>query len=249
MTRQSVITVLAGGAIVGAVALAAGPALADSLGAGGASTTTPDSSASVGTGSLSAIHAKAKVAIDRRVDSLNRAVSVLQAAPNLGSDQAVPVGVAQKDTAGLQQLEQKIQQDTTAQQAKADAGAIFTGYRVYALVLPVDRMVGFSDRATNVAIPRLDQVAARASRSGNPAIVSLGADIQQQTQAASAALAGLPARVEAYTPAEYNANHGLLAGDRSDVRTARQALEKARDDVKEIRQQLRSNRQAAQTNS
>jgi hypothetical protein len=248
MTRQSLVKILVGGAIAGTIALAAGPALADSLGSGSTTPTSP-SPATVGTGSLQAIQAKAKVAIDRRVDALNRAISVLQADPNLGSDQAVLVGTAQKDVAGLQQLEQTIQQDTTAQQAKTDAGTIFTGYRVFALVLPVDRMVRFSDRATNVAVPRLDRIAARAAQSGNPAIVSLGADIQHQTQVASQALAGLPARVEAYTPAEYNANHGLLAGDRSDVQTARQALEKARDDVKQIRQLVRSGRQAAQPTS
>lgn len=253
MTRQSAIKVVAGAAVAAVIALAAGPALADSLSGGSADTAPPTTSTTVaggapaptaGTGDLTRIKARAKAAIDARVASLDHMLSVLQADTGLGSDQAVLVSTAQKDVAGLQQLAQTIAADTTVAQAKADAQTIFTAYRVYALVLPVDRMVRAADRATGVAIPRLDQVAARAAGSSNPTVASLAADIRQQTQAASQALAGLAARVEGYTPAEWNANHQLLTADRADVKTALQDLQKARDDVKQIRQQLRSGRPA-----
>jgi hypothetical protein len=229
MKRKSLVTVLAGAAVAGVIALAAGPALA-----AGSSSSSPDD--------LSSVKARAKVAIDKRVDALDRMTATLQADANLGSDRDTLVAVDQRDVAGLQQLGQTIAGDTTTQQAKADAQTIFTAYRVYALVLPVDRMVRFSDQATNVAIPRLEAFAARWSTDPNPQVQSLAADIQHQAQAAGQSLAGLPGRVEAYTPAGWNADHHLLDGDRADVAAARQALVKARADVREVRQLIRSSR-------
>ena len=59
------------------------------------------------------------------------------------------------DGAPLQQLNQKIQGDPTAEEAAADCKTIFTNFRVYLLVLPASRIAADADRITTTAIPAL----------------------------------------------------------------------------------------------
>jgi hypothetical protein len=56
-----------------------------------------------------------------------------QATGPTGADQATLTNLLQADVNGLSELDQRIQADTSAAHARADARTIFTGYRLYAL--------------------------------------------------------------------------------------------------------------------
>jgi hypothetical protein len=242
MTRQSLIRLAAGAAVAGLVGLAAGPAFATtSSSVPGASGNSPSANTKANPAdTLAKIQAAARAAIDQRLSSLNQVITVLNGTTSLGSDQATLVGTAKADIAGLTTLEATIAADTTVQQARTDAQTIFTGYRVFALVIPVDHMVRVTDGITNVVVPKLTALETKWAGLNDPAIATLLADMQSQTQAAGQAVTGLPATLEGYTPAPWNANHSLLSGARSTLATARQDLEKARQDAKQIVGILRS---------
>jgi hypothetical protein len=241
MTRQSLIRLAAGAAVAGLVGLAAGPAFATtSSSVPGASGNSPTANTKSNPDTLAKIQAAAKAAIDQRLSSLNQVITVLNGTSYLGSDQATLVGTAKADIAGLTTLEATIAADTTVQQARTDAQTIFTGYRVFALVIPVDHMVRVADGMTNVVVPKLTALATKWAGLNDPSIATLLADMQSQTQAAGQAVTGLPATLEAYTPAQWNANHSLLSGARSTLAMARKDLEKARQDAKQIVGILRS---------
>jgi hypothetical protein len=143
---------------LGAAALASAGILGTASGVAGAAT----SSGSAGSGNsgsravpatLDGIKAKANTDITNRVNDLNAAVAKVNAAKGLGSGQATLVTYLGTDISPLQQLNQKIQGDATVRQAAEDFSTIFTGYRVYVLVLPASRIAADADRATNTAIP------------------------------------------------------------------------------------------------
>ena len=245
MTRQSLIRTAAGFAVAGLVGLAATPAFATtsastpgSPGSGPAANAGANQSAT-----LAKIQAAAKAAIDQRLTSLNQVITVLNGTTWLGSDQATLVGKAQSDISGLTALEATIQADTTVQQAKTDFQTIFTGFRVYALVVPVDRMVVAADGITNSVVPKLTALETKWAGLNDQSIAALLSDMTAQTQAANTAVSGLAATLEGYSPAQWNADHALLSGPRSTLATARHDLEKARQDATQIVAILRSEHQ------
>jgi hypothetical protein len=230
MTRQSLIRFAAGATLAGMASLAAVPALA-------ATSSSPpghNPSNPAQTADLGKVQAAAKKAIDDRVAALKQVITVLQGTSYLGGDQQTLVATAQSDVSALTNLETTIQADTTVQQAKADAETIFTGYRVFALVLPVDHMVRASDDITGVIVPKLTALETKWAALNVSAIASLLNDMQTQTQAAAQAVAGLPGQLEGFTPSAWNSNHGLLGPARTALGTARTDLEKARADAKQI---------------
>ena len=237
MTRQSLLRTGAGLAVAALATVAASPAFA---------TTTPSSPAPgsrAGTDSsalLAKVQAAGQAAINQRLSALNQVVTVLNGTSWLGPDQATLVATAQSDIAGLTKLGSRLAADTTVQQAKTDYQQIFAGFRVFALVIPVDQMVRASDGITNVVVPKLDALEAKWAALDDPQIAGLLSDMQSKTQAADAAVNGLPATLEALTPSSWNSNHGILSQPRSELATARQDLKQARDDAQQIVQILRS---------
>jgi hypothetical protein len=192
------------------------------------------------TADLGKVQAAAKKAIDDRVAALNQVITVLQGSPYLGGDQQTLVATAQSDVTALTNLETTIQADTNVQQAKTDARTIFTSYRVFALVLPVDHMVRASDDISGVVVPKLTALETKWAALNVSAIASLLSDMQTQTQAAAQAVSGLPGQLEAFTPSAWNANHALLGPSRTALGTARTDLEKARTDAKQIHALLKA---------
>ena len=147
MTRQSLIRIVAGGAIAGCIGLAATPAFATT------STTTQNPnphapSATNQAATLAKIKADANTAIQSRLTALNSVIGVLNGLSNCAV--APLVTTAQTDITGLTALDTTIQADTTVPQARTDAQTIFTGYRVYALVIPVDHLVRAACAVTDV---------------------------------------------------------------------------------------------------
>jgi hypothetical protein len=215
--------------------------------AGAAGTTASGASsganASATPATLPGIQAKAATDITQRVNALNAAIAKVHAATGLGSGQATLASYLGADIAPLQQLNTKIQGDTTLQQARADFGTIFSGYRVYLLVLPVARLAGDADRTTTTVLPKLTAAASRAQAHENAnnqaQLQPLIADLNAQISAAGAATNGLAATVLGYTPAEWNGNHELLTPARTADQTADAAIKKGRQDVVQIVQVLR----------
>jgi hypothetical protein len=228
---------------LGAVALAAGATLgtvadtvAGAVGAAGTSTPT----------TLSGIKAQAATDITDRVNDLNAAIAKVNAAQGLGSSQGTLVSYLGTDIAPLQQLNQTIQSDGTVQQAAHDFGTIFSDYRVYVLVLPASRIAANADHATATAIPGLTADAAKAQARVTPAnqatLQPLIDDLNSQISAATNASNGLASTVLALTPAQWNANHSLLAASTSSSQAVTAAVQKGRADVKQIVQDLKAAR-------
>jgi hypothetical protein len=192
---------------------------------------------------LSGIKAKAATEITKRVDALNAAIAKVNAAQGLGSGQATLESYLGADVGPLQALNAKIQGDTTAQQARQDFATIFSGYRVYLLVLPAARIAADADRTTNTVLPKLTSASSKAQaheNSSNQAqLAPLISDLNAQISAAANATNGLAGTVLGYTPSEWNGNHELLSPARSDTTTADAAIKKARQDLVQIVQVLR----------
>jgi hypothetical protein len=189
------------------------------------------------------IKARAATDITDRVNKLNGAIARVNGAKELGAGQGTLVSSLGTDILPLQQLNQKIQGDTTVAQAAQDFGSIFNGYRVYVLVLPASRIAAASDRATATAIPNLTSYAANVQARANPGnqaqLQPLIDDLNSQIGTATNATNGLAATVLAFTPAQWNADHDLLAASRSSDHAAIGALEKGRSDVRQIVQDLK----------
>ena len=224
---------------VGGLGLAAGVAGAADPGSSGAS----GGSGGGTPASLSGIQAKAATEITQRVDALNTAIAKVNAGKGLGSGQATLASYLGADVAPLQQLNTKIQGDTTVQQARQDFATIFTGFRVYLLVLPAARIAGDADRATNTVLPKLTSDSSKAQaheNSSNEAqLAPLISDLNAQISTATNATNGVAGTVLAYTPSEWNGNHELLSPAKSSDQTADAAITKARQDVAQIVQILR----------
>jgi hypothetical protein len=238
---------------LGAIALASGATLGALAGTAGAAT--PGSSGNSGAtavpATLAGIKAKAATDIADRVNDLNAAIAKVNAAKGLGTSQATLVSYLGADIAPLQQLNQTIQGDGTLQQAAHDFGTIFSGYRVYRLVLPATRIAGAADHATTSSIPNLTTDAAKAQARVNSAnqatLQPLIDDLDSQISAATNATNGVAATVLAFTPAQWNADNALLNAPRSSDETAVGALEKGRADITQIVQDLKGDHAAAPT--
>ncbi len=207
----------------GSLALASAPAAAQ-----GKPGTPPAVTVPLFRGSLEAVKARAANRIAVRIRSLNKAIAQVQSYSFLGPDQATMVGKMQSDISGLQTLNAKIQSDTTIQQAVADASTIFTGFRVYYLVLPADSLVVNIDHVDNILVPDLNSnisgIQAEENSSNQAVIGPLVADMQNEVQLASSATSGLTGQLLGFTPADWNANHELLEPARSSVASADRAI-------------------------
>jgi hypothetical protein len=231
---------------LGAIALASGSTLGVVAGTAGAAT--PGSSGNSGATAvpttLAGIKAKAATDITDRVNDLNAAIAKVNAAKRLGSGQATLVSYLGRDMAPLQQLNQTIQADATLQQAALDFGTIFSGYRVYRLVLPAAHIAADADHATTTAIPNLTADATKAQARVNPAnqatLQPLINDLDSQISTATNATNGLAATALAFTPAQWNVDNALLQASRSSDQTASAALQKGRADVKQMVQDLKA---------
>jgi len=225
--------------------LAAGVAGAASLGAAGSATSgnTGNSGSSATLNTLSGIKARANTDITSRVDDLNRAIAKVNSAKGLGSGQPTLVAYLGTDIAPLQQLDQKIQGDSTVKVAAQDFSTIFSNYRVYRLVLPAARIAGDAERATDTAIPALTTFSASAQSHVNArnqtVLQPLINDLNSQISTASNASNGLAGTVLAFTPMQWDANHNLLSPAKSSDEATDTALDKARVDAQQIKLVLR----------
>ncbi|HEY6426433.1 MAG TPA: hypothetical protein VIX84_04295, partial [Acidimicrobiales bacterium] len=107
---------------IGALAVASATALVTAAGAAAADTAPAGSTGDSGQSTeapanLSGLKAKAAEDVNDRVNALNKAIAKVNAAKGLVSGQATLVAYLGTDIVPLQQLNQKIQNDTTDKQA------------------------------------------------------------------------------------------------------------------------------------
>ncbi len=187
---------------------------------------------------LAGIQSAAAAAVSLRVDDLNAATSKVNADSRLGADGGALAAYLQADVAPLQALGQKIAGDTIESTAAADYATIFTNFRVLALVLPAAHIAGAADQIGVTTVPTLTALAAKATAHVNASnqgvLQPLITDLNAQIAAATNATTGVSATVTAFTPAQWNANHDLLASGRGSIQSADSALTKARADLKQI---------------
>jgi hypothetical protein len=227
---------------LGAAALASAAALGALGGAAGASTHisghTGSSGANAAPATLAGIKERASVDITDRVNDLGVAIARVNATQGLGSEQSVLDADLGADIDPLRQLNQVIQADTSVAQAAKDFSSIFSGFRVYALVLPAAWIAADADHATVTAIPSLTSAATRARAHVNPSnqgvLQPLIDDLNAQITSATNATNGLAGNVLAFTPAQWNANHDLLSSSKSAQQAANHALDQGRSDVHQI---------------
>jgi hypothetical protein len=180
--------------------------------------------------------------IAHRVSSLNVAINELQAKPFLGSDATTLIAHMEADITGLQQLGNSVNAQTSEQQARLDRYLVFTQYRVYHLVLPVANLVIATDYVDNVQLPDLNQDLAQLRSYVNsynqaelgPLVNAAAKEMGDATTMTS----GLSAQLLGYTPAQWDANHSLLAGARADVKGASKALRLAIKDLAKVERYL-----------
>jgi len=195
-------------------------------------------STTAGDARLQQIKSDAASQIANRVNDLNQTIATLRSTSWLGADQSVLIGTAQGDITALTQLGATIAADTTVLAAQTHAAQITAGYRVYALVIPVDHLVRASDAVADLAVPELNSLAVTINGLVTPAnsavIQPLLTDLTTQSAAAAHDVAGLPVQLEADTPAQWNTNPGLLAPPTTAVHAAREAIAQASKDAHTI---------------
>jgi hypothetical protein len=243
LTRRAAAALVTTAVALGGVAVTAGSAFADtgSPTPVASPTTSPSPSTPSPTSgkSLTAIQTWAAADIARRLAALNVALTSVGANAYItAADRTTLQGIASGDVSGLTALGQTIAADTTASQAAKDAATIFTGFRVYALALPQVRYAEAADDMTGTVVPKLTaaqtslEAAIAADPSKNtPAVQASMTDLASRISTVTSDTSTLSATVLAYTPAQYNANHALLANVRASLADARIDAKAARADI------------------
>ena len=232
---------LASTATLGGASLAAGAATSSGASTrssvGGSATTT-----STLPPTLDGIKSLAHTQITHRVETLTAAVNKVKSAKRLHAGQDRLESYLGHDVGPLKQLDTKIQHDGTLQQATADYRTIYSGFRVYRLVLPAAHIAAGATRVTGTEVPAFQKAAGRAqqhSTSANQSTLDpLVGNLKNEITTASNATKGLAGTVLGYTPAQWNADNSLLAGAQASAGQAVLAVKQGRKDVHQIRQLL-----------
>ncbi len=194
--------------------------------------------------SLEAIKSAADLAITKRLAALSKTRARVTSLAHLtGAHESTILGVIDADTADLTALNATIQADTDRATAASDYAQIFSTYRVFAVVLPQSYVAAGADAVTEAAVPALqkahDALATALAAKPDASAQALLDQMQQQIDAARAAATGVADSALAVTPAEYNANHAVLADERASLVTAVAAAKQARLLGKQVRAALK----------
>ena len=192
---------------------------------------------------LTGIKAEAAAAVTTRVHTLNLAVASIGREKGLGDGLAPLRAYLGAAIQPLQQQGRIVAADTTVAGAQREYEDVFSGFRVYHLLLPAASLAARADRVAETGVPALKAAAAKAQAAVHPqnqvTVGPLVEDLNRQIAAASSATRGLASTVLAYTPAQWNADDSLLSTASTSVTTAEGAIRQGRADVVQIRQDLR----------
>jgi hypothetical protein len=246
--------------IVGSVSLIALPVSA--LTTAGTTTTTPAATSTSTTSNtkssteaanqqarLELIISRGNVEINRRLATLSTLGSKITSATKLSSSDAATLSnTVSSDTSSLTTLQTKLDADTTADTAATDAQSIILDYRVYALVVPQVDLVKTADdqQVTEGKLATLStKLASRitADQQAGKNVTALQAslsDLNTKVSAAQAISSNIETTVIALVPSDYNSNHEVLSGDRSQLQTAQTDIKAAVSDAQSIITGLKS---------
>ena len=206
------------------------------------STTMPTTTSTTVNG-LGKAQAYGEKLITDRVNSLNSAITGVKGDSYLGSDGSTLVADMEADVTGLQGLATTISGDNTLGEVNTNIGQIFSEYRVYDFVLPAVQDVVEVDNITNVKLPALataiTDLTGKEDSFNQGVLAPLVANMQSQSSIATTATSGLSAQLLGYTAADWNSNHGLLNGARTDIFIANKALGTAWKDNQKANEYLR----------
>jgi hypothetical protein len=195
------------------------------------------------TPTLPGIRSEAAAAVTSRVHVLDVALAHIDAEKDLGAGRAPLHAYLRAVRQRLQRQGRVVAADSDVAQAQRDFVDVFSGFRVYHLVLPAVSLAVRADRITGTDVPALNSGASKAqgaeNHRNNAAVDVLVQDLDRQVAAATSAAQGVAATVLAYTPAQWNANNSLLSAASSAVSTAEGAIRQGRSDVEHIRQDVR----------
>lgn len=204
-----------------------------------ANTTNTSNSASVASKqhiAMANIISKGNAEINRRETSLTALYARITGAKNLtSSDQSYLLSEAQTEASGLNNLKTVLDACTTFTCAKSNAQSIITEYRVYALILPKVQLTRMADdqqvieTALITLATKLQSRITNAQTAGND-VTTLQTDLNSMVADSNAATViskNLEATVLPLQPSDYDANHDVLAGDLTQLQTARTDLQNA----------------------
>jgi hypothetical protein len=231
----------------GALALASATALVGAAGAAGAakSSSTPTTASGATTTTttlpqtLAGMKSLAHEEITKRVSLLNAAAQRVGSLKGVGTGRTTVQTYLKQDIAPLHQLDTKIQTDGSLQQATSDFETIYTGFRVYRLVLPAAHVATVASRVTATAVPALQAAATKVqnhSKAANRGSVSpLLSNLNSEIAAATSATNGLATTVLGYTAAQFNSDYSLLTGPQTSAKNAAVAVRQGHKDVQQMR--------------
>jgi hypothetical protein len=194
-----------------------------------------------------ALVAQADAAITERLDDLQGAATLVRQTSWLTpGDASALLAIINGEISGssgeigLTALKAQIDATTNPSTLRSDIASIYSGYRVYALVLPQVHLVRVADLITGDVIGSLQQsvttlqtaiTTEKADGQDTSAAQAAVNDLSAQITAISSDTNGVAAAVLRLTPAEWDANHAVLSGPRSSLGAAAAALSKARTDI------------------
>ena len=192
---------------------------------------------------LTEMKTKGDQEIARRLATLNTLVSKINDATKLtSSDKTALTTQVNSTISGLTDLKTKLDSDTTIDAARTDVQAIYSQYRVYALVAPKTGLIKVSDDQQAVetkltALAQKLQTRITAAQQANKDVSSLQAELNDLNSKVAAAQA-ISTKVESSTiglePTDYNSDHGVLSGYNDQLKTARSDDQAAITDAKNI---------------
>jgi len=196
---------------------------------------------------LEALRTRCLAAIDVRLPALAAARTAVAGNDHVTGDHQAALTADLDETAGrLRDLAGLIKADTDLAALRDHCRSIFEDNRVFALVLPRVRLVSGADTAADAGTKLTDIAGKLADAVGRAE--AAGQDVRQakldldmmKAQIASGedGAATVPGAVLGLTPADWNANHEVLAPARQSLREARADLKVARDLAVKIRNEL-----------
>jgi len=181
--------------------------------------------------------------IARRLDSLSKLVSKINAATKLtDADKATLTAEVNATISGLNTLKAKLDAETTVAAARADVQSIYTEYRVYALVTPKVSLTKVADDQ-QVAEQKLQTLiqkfqtrlnAAKAKGKNVSALEAVLNDMIQKVNASASVSSAVQAKVIGLQPTDYNNDHATLSGTSAQLKTAHADNVAAYNDAKQI---------------
>ena len=193
--------------------------------------------------------ARCTAGVDARLAQLARLNTAVTAAKHITAGHKSTESAAIADaTTGLQALKTKIAGDADAATLKTDCESMVTTYRVFVLRTPQAHLViaddaeSFAIGRLGEAVPKLSDAIDKATAAGKDTTAAKAAlaDVSAKLADATSHAKGVSDAVIVLTPADYNANHAVLAGPRDNVRTAAADIKAAAADVKTITAALKS---------